>query len=166
MPTISRLLTDEFYLLYDDTAFILAEHFGLTWEVDYECLVAAYARWLGEMKMYLGASDSPYDEQWTHALSILAIDLCASDCIRYKSARAVAGSARINQLLLLQYPSIYTGLQFCRTQHMELQRKNSSVVMAEKMMPLTHEGLPEVLRAIRQDPRVAANFVNLLRLPK
>jgi hypothetical protein len=166
MPSLSRLRTDEFYVLYTDIAHTLGEQLGLTSRIDYPCLVATHAAWLNEMSQYLDLSTDPRDEQWDHALAVLAVDLCGCECIGYRLARAVTGTRRIYQGLLLQFPAIYTGLQFVRTQHLELRIKNSSVVMDEQLSRLSHEGLLTVLMSIRQDHRVAANFVTLLDLQR
>jgi hypothetical protein len=166
MATISRLLTDEFYLLYGDSAQVLSDQLAVANQIDYQRLAHMHAKWLAEVEMYLDSSVAEADEEWDHALAVLAVDLCACECVRYSLSRPVIASRRNSRRLLIQNAAIYTGLQFVRTQHMELRIKNNSVHMEEKLAALSYQTVSRAVMAVKTDYRAAANFVSLLGLPR
>ena len=166
MGTITRLLTGEFYTIYAETAKVLGQPCSLHDAINYERLTEMHARWLAEYENYLDTKITTPNEKWDHLLATLAVELCACECVVYEVTGNVVGTKKLDQELLIEFPAIYTGLQFVKDRYIEFRMKTDTVLVDHKLSRLNHERLRVTLTLIRDDHRKAANFPELLNLPR
>jgi hypothetical protein len=128
-------------------------------------LIAKHDQWKDDIFPLLVEGRMPGDELWEHALRTLTVALCSCDCIAYQVLAPAPPADSDHQRLLVDYPAIYTALQFARTEYLNVYFSNNNVTTADEFQHWRHPDLAQVISRIADDPAAAANFAVLLALP-
>ena len=167
---LTRLLTEEFYVLYFERVQVIERLFGVHAEVEIDQLRLAHEAWLAETYELIQKDRTApeADGFWVQILSVLAKHICRTNIVAYSILNKPNNIAVAQiQKLIIEYPNEYTGLDFSRSAHLEIfymihafrQSGATSLYMDDV------ESLQDILKEIKTRPALAGDYASLLRLP-
>ena len=157
-------------VVFQDRSRFYAKSHGLKRTISYESFARVQRRW----EYYAGndflnirsMSIERLAAAWHSALRLLAVELCASDCLTYEPADlTIEPTGRA--LSFIDHPSTATGLQFVRDLYMDILFSPGPTTIFPQQLSLIPAGvLANAINEVRGNSGAARDFVTLLSLPK
>jgi hypothetical protein len=166
---ISLVSQQGFHATYRKTVARIGSVFHLEYQLDEAQLEVAHRLWASEIANSLNQENiKPSDKDfWINVLSALSYYVCSAKCVSYQAKSEQEKNLQKLQLLLMEFPNEYTGLEFVKTLHLDtfFRLRTHRPAATISGLQLSFIELGTILHKTRATPEAARDYVRLLKLP-